>query len=379
MTDARREQAQRWRLVLGEGADDSLGNCLDAEGLERDACLGFLYDREHQSRQNVRQRTGERKGGLGASALTTPDWINHVHRLFPRSTIERLEKDALERYELKEMVTNPEILARAKPNATLLKAVLQTKHLMDRRVLKMAQQLVAQVVRELMEKLAREVRNPFLGAIDRRRRSHLRIAKNFDIRSTLRHNLKHYDPARRRVVVETPFFYSRQRRQTENWQVIIVVDQSGSMLDSVIHSAVTASIFWDLPGIQPHLVLFDTAVVDVTAQCQDPVETLMKVQLGGGTDIGNALAYAAGLVNNPGRTIVVLITDFYEGASPQQLVRVARQLVESGVTLLGLAALDAGAEPDYDRALAARLVGLGAHVGAMTPGELAAWVAEKVR
>src|SRR5205823_3267177 len=128
-----------------------------------------------------------------------------------------------------------------------------------------------------------------------------------------------------------------------------------------------------------HLCLFDTAVVDVTADCTDPVETLLKVQLGGGTDIGHALSYAASLVDNPRRTIVVLITDFFEGAPVQRLLSVARSLLESGVTLLGLAALDDRAEPAYDRALAERLVALGAHVAAMTPGELADWVAEKVR
>ena len=169
------------------------------------------------------------------------------------------------------------------------------------------------------------------------------------------------------------------RRQVDRWQLIILVDESGSMLDSVIYSAVTAAVFWGIKSLRTHLCLFDTSVVDVTAECTDPVETLMKVQLGGGTDIGQAMAYAASLVDNPRRTIVVLITDFFEGAPVQRLLTVTRQLVESGVTVLGLAALDDRAEPSYDRLLAERMVALGAHVGAMTPGELAEWVAGKVR
>lgn len=369
----------RWRLVMGAGSEQLCGE-LGSEDQQRDACLGFLYDREYGSGRNVRGKDdGGKKGGLGASALTVPDWINKVHELFPKKTIERLEKDALERYQLDEMVTDPEVLSRAQPNPTLLKAVLRTKHLMNQDVLKAAQHLVRRAVEELMKKLAQEVRSPFQGALDRRNRSMLKIAKNFDIAATLRRNLKHYDPGRQRVLIETPLFYSRVRRQVDRWQMIILVDESGSMLDSVIHSAVTAAIFYSMKMMKVHLCIFDTAVVDLTEHCMDPVETLMKVQLGGGTDIGQAVEYAAGLVENPRRTIVALITDFCEGAPPGRLFAAAKRLVESGVTCLGLAALDEQANPSYDHATAARLAQMGWHIAAMTPGELATWVGEKVR
>ena len=377
-------QRSRWRLVMGEGSQDTCGDCLSDEDKRREECMGFLYDREYGGGRNVRRKGGagsskERSAGLGESSITVPDWINHVHELFPSETIERLEKDALERYELEEMVTNPKLLANVKPSMPLLKAVLRTKHLMNQQVLAAARRLVRQVVEQLLEKLARDIRNPFTGAIDRRRRSSLKIAKNFDIKSTLAHNLKNYNPQTRRVVIETPLFHSRVRRQSDKWQIIVVVDQSGSMVDSVIHSAIMASIFFGIKSLKPHLVLFDTNVVDVTQDCTDPVETLMKVQLGGGTDIGRALEYAASLVDNPSRTIVVLITDFYEGGSAYHLFSVTRHLVESGVKLLGLAAIDEEANPSYDHAIAAKMVSLGASVAAMTPGELAQWVAEKVQ
>jgi Mg-chelatase subunit ChlD len=377
MTDADRQS--RWRLVMGAGSEQLCGGLSGADQ-DRDACLRFLYDREYGGKRNVRLGgQTEQGGGLEASQLTVPDWINQVHNLFPKKTIERLEKDALERYQLSEMVTNPEVLARAQPNQTLLKAVLRTKHLMNQDVLNAAQHLVRKVVEEMMRQMARDVRTSFQGSLDRRHRSFLKIAKNFDIENTLRHNLKHYDPKHRRVLIETPFFYSRIRRQADRWQLIIMVDESGSMLDSVIHSAVTASIFYSMQMMKVHLCIFDTSVVDLTAECSDPVETLMKVQLGGGTDIGQALSYAAELVENPRRTIVALITDFYEGGPLERLYAVAKSLVESGVTGLGLAALDESANPTYDHDVAARLVQMGWHVGAMTPGELANWVAEKVR
>jgi Mg-chelatase subunit ChlD len=367
----------RWRLVLGSGTEEVLGALPEGLWQERDQALAFLYDREYGPSRNVRLG-GERRGGLEESQLTVPEWINSVHELFPQKTIERIEKDALERYQLEEMVTNPDLLSRAQPNATLLKAVLRTKHLMNQEVLAMARRLVRKVIEQLMERLARTIQSPFLGSVDRRRRSFLKVAQNFDAETTIRRNLKHYDPESQRLYIQTPYFYSRVRRHVDRWQIIILVDESGSMLDSVIHSAVTAAIFFGIKSLRTHLCLFDTEVVDVTAHCTDPVETLMKVQLGGGTDIGHALSYAASLVDNPRRTIVILITDFFEGAPEQRLFSVTRQLTESGVTLLGLAALDEQARPSYDRRIAERMVALGAHVAAMTPGELAEWVAEKV-
>jgi VWA domain containing CoxE-like protein len=368
----------RWRLMLGQTTQDLLGGVGD-EWQDREAAIGFLYDREQQGRNVRGDRDKNRQGSLDPSNLTVPDWINAIHELFPQKTIERLEKDALERYQLEEMVTNPAVLSRVQPSATLLKAVLRTKHLMNQEVLAIARELVRKVVEELIAKLARPVRYPFFGSRNRQQRSYLKIAKNFDAATTIRRNLKHYSRDRQQLVIQTPYFNSRIRRQVDRWQLIILVDESGSMLDSVIHSAVTAAIFFGIKSLKTHLCLFDTQVVDVTADCTDPVETLMKVQLGGGTDIAQALVYAQSLVENPRNTIVILITDFYEGGPINRLLKATKQLVESGVTLLGLAALDENANPTFDRDTAQKMVNLGAQVGAMTPGELAEWVAQKIR
>ncbi|MCL2849494.1 MAG: VWA domain-containing protein, partial [Micrococcales bacterium] len=237
--------------------------------------------------------------------------------------------------------------------------------------------LVARVVDDLVKKMATEVQRSFFGTRSARR-SVVPRAADFDIRRTVRANLGRYDPATGRVTIETPYFTSRTRRHTERWQVILLVDQSGSMTDSVIHSAVTAACLWGVPGLKTHLVAFDTSVVDLTSDVEDPVELLMKVQLGGGTDIAQAVRYAATLVENPRRTIVALITDFYEGGDAHDLVRQVSGLVNGGSVVLGLAALDSAANPDYDRGTAQRLADVGARVGAMTPGELAGFVAEAV-
>lgn len=365
---------ERWRLVLGQAGDSLLGGAgLSAEAAGRDAALDWLYQRDGDlDRRDVR-----RTAGLGASTLSTVDWLNDIHRLFPKDTIERLERDAVERYEILEVVTDPAVLERIEPNPTLLKAVLRTKHLMNPDVLRLARRIVEQVVRELMEKMATEIRQSFSGARSRRP-SRLKRASSFDFRRTIHANLRHYRPEERRLYVETAHFFSRTRRQLDQWQVILVVDQSGSMAGSVIHSAVTAACLWGLPGVKTHLVAFDTDVVDLTADVDDPVELLMKVQLGGGTDIARAVAYAAQLVEQPRRTIVAVITDFYEGGDPNRLVRTVKGLVEQGTHVLGLATLDEDANPLYDHDLAQRLADVGAHVGSMTPGELAAFLAERI-
>jgi Mg-chelatase subunit ChlD len=364
---------QRWRLLLGEPAERACGS-LASEAKSADAALEWLYGRD-----NDRRERGERGAGLEASVLSTPDWINAIHTLFPQEVIERLERDAVERYGIDEVVTNLEVLERIEPSESLLRAVLHTKHLMNPEVLAAARKLVAEVVRRIMEKLQTQVRQAFNGSRDRRRRSRMKVARNFDFKQTLAANLHRWNPERGKLYVERPIFISRTRRHVEPWDIVLLIDQSGSMVDSVIHSAVMAACLWQLPGMRTRLVAFDTAVVDLTADVSDPVELLMKVQLGGGTDIAKAVGYAQSLVSNPARSIVVLVSDFYEGGSAYDLVRRVKALTESGVKVLGLAALDSQATPAYDREMAARLVNVGAQIGAMTPGQLAAWLAEKVQ
>ncbi|MEW2353878.1 VWA domain-containing protein [Spirillospora sp. NPDC029432] len=385
---------ERWRLVLGAPAEAACG-ALGGTAAGQDQALDWLYGRDSDlERRGVRKggnrpgggtgggdgdpaRTMERTGGSGPSMLTTVDWLDAVHRLFPKETIERLERDAVERYEIHDVVTDPKVLERVEPNPTLLRAVLRTKHLMNPEVLALARRIVEKVVEELIRKMATEVRKSFHGTRSRRP-SRFKQARNFDFHTTIRANLGHYRPDEKKLYIEQPHFLSRTRRQLDQWQMILIVDQSGSMLGSVIHSAVTAACLWGLPGLKTHLIAFDTSVVDLTSDVTDPVELLMKVQLGGGTDIAQAVEYGAGLIENPRRSIVAVVTDFYEGGDPYRLVRTVRQMSEQGTHVLGLAALDEDANPSYDRELAQRLADVGAHIGAMTPGELAAFVAERI-
>ena len=151
------------------------------------------------------------------------------------------------------------------------------------------------------------------------------------------------------------------------------------MVDSVIHSAVMAACLWQLPGIRTHLVAFDTSVVDLTADVADPVELLMKVQLGGGTHIAQAVEYARQLIEQPHKSVIVLVSDFFEGGANSLLINQVKQSVQSGIKVLGLAALDDAASPCYDHEMAQSLVNVGAQIAAMTPGELASWLAENLQ
>ncbi len=358
------ELIQRWRLVLGRLAEPELGPPPDGRAQRVDEALDYLYGREYAAR-----------GLRGRSAgLTVPEWIAEVRELFPRQTIEVVERHALERYGLTELVTDPDTLARLEPSYPLLRALLSVKGSLQGRALEQARRVVRQVVDELTRRLSRHVRQVLWGRLNRRRRTRWRGSRALDWRTTVKDNLRHYDPERRRLVVERLHFFARLR-QSMPWHIILAVDSSGSMLNSVIHSAVMASILAGLPTVRVSLVAFDTRVVDLSEQVRDAVEVLMTVQLGGGTDIAGALGYCERLVQYPGRTVVVLVTDFYEGGPARGLLVAVRRLREAGVRVLGLAALDAEAQPCYDRALAEECVAAGAEVAAMTPEQLTEWLA----
>jgi Mg-chelatase subunit ChlD len=373
----------RWRLMLGRFAEPSLGDGAGDGAKSKygqmDRVLDYLYGREYAGRGvrpgGQRPEGGQRGGGLEESVLAIPDWLNEVRELFPRDTVEVIERHALDRYGMTELVTDAEVLRKLEPSYELLKAVLSFRHMMNGAVLETARKIVRQVIEQLRQKLAREVRPILWGRLNRQRRSRHKIFRNLDWKRTIRANLKHYDRDERRLVLESLHFFSRVERHMP-WHIIMAVDCSGSMMDSVIYSAVMAGIFKGLPSLRVSLIAFDTTVVDLTDQVDDPTELLMNVHLGGGTDIAGALGYCETRVQQPTRTIVVLVTDFFEGGPPGALLAAIKRLREAGVRVLGLAALDAKAEPAYDRQMAEQCVAMGAEVAALTPQRLAEWLAK---
>jgi Mg-chelatase subunit ChlD len=373
----------RWRLVLGRYSQARLPQWQDGEAGRMGDALDFLYGREYTGRDA--RPDGERDGGPDKGPGSLDDsvphlvaWLHEVRELFPRETVETLERHALERYELTGLVSDPEVLAGLEPNQALLRTLLGLRGQLDGRVLDEVRRIIRAVVEELRRKIESEVRQALSGKRSQHRHSLMPVASNFDPRGTIRANLAHWDPERQRLLVADPKFFERNVRRLP-WEVILCVDQSGSMVDSVIHSAVMAGILAGLPSFRLKMVVFDTNVVDLSDSVDDPVELLLSVQLGGGTDIGQAVRYCAQLIENPHRTVLVLITDFCEGAPPSQLVAAVRRLAEDRVTMVGLAALDDQAHPSYDKAMAQTLADEGMHVGAMTPKALAEWLAEVTR
>ena len=371
---------ERWRLVLGRYANGQLGMASGGTAQARmEAALDFLYGREYGGR-GVREGAGSQPnqlqpGGSGASAPMLVTWLSEVRELFPRETVEIVERHALDRYGLTELITDPELLERLEPDEGLLKTLLMLKGHLGEETLAVARRIIRQVVEELRRRLELEVRTALAGRLNQHRHSPLKVAANFDPHGTIRRNLKNYDPEGGRIVLADVLFFERNARRLP-WDIIVCVDQSGSMAGSVIHSAVMAGILAGLPAFRIRLVVFDTSVVDLSAHADDPVDVLMRVQLGGGTDIGKAVRYCAQLVENPHRTVFILVTDFCEGGAPTDLVRAIRGLAEARVKLLGLAALDGAAEPFYDKAMAGRLADEGMEIAALTPGQLASWLVE---
>lgn len=363
----------RWRLILGRFADNALGGGLSDRGdyARMDRALGYLYGREYAGR-NVRQ-SEDRDGTLDPSRMTVPEWVREVRDLFPKETAEVVQRHALRRYNMTELISDPEVLQRLEPSYELLKMLLTFRGMLEGEVLNLARRIVREVVEELTRRLARDVKQVLWGRLNRQRRSRLKVSNNLDWQRTIRANLKHYDRQKRVLVLETLHFFTRMKRHMP-WNIIMAVDLSGSMMDSVIHSAVMAGIFHGLPAVRVRLIAFDTSVVDLSDRVGDPTELLMSVQLGGGTDIASALAYCEGLVHNPVRTILILVTDFFEGNSVPAMIASVKRLREAGVRVLGLAALDPEAMPVYDRDVAQMCVDAGAEVAALTPKRLAEWL-----
>lgn len=373
----------RWRLLLGRFAERPLAGTLEAAGgayRQMDQTLEFLYGREYAGR-GVRpgeRRDGEsREGGLGPTNLTVPRWLGQVRELFPRETCQLIQRHALERYGLRQLVTDPEVLRTLEPDYELLKTLLTFRELLHGQALELARRIIRQVVEEITRRLSLEVRQALWGKLSRQRRSPQRIWRNLDMRRTIRDNLRHYDPERKRLLARRLHFFSRVRPHMA-WHIVMAVDCSGSMLDSVIHSAVMAGVFHGLPALRTRLVAFDTSVVDFSDQIADPAAVLMNVQLGGGTDIAQALRYCEQLVVAPTRTIVVLVTDFEEGGPSAPMIAAVRRLREAGARVLALAALDQQARPVYNEHIAEECAAAGAEVAALTPGRLAEWLAQVI-
>ena len=357
------ERLRRWRLLLGANAADGTEYRLEGDDLQMDSAMGSLYDQDSALGGDT---PGGQKGGRGSSKPNVARWLGDVRKYFPSSVVRVMQKDALERLNLHELLLEPEMLEAVEPDIHLVATLLTLSGVIPAKTKETARALVRKVVEELMRRLAEPMRSAVAGALNRAERNRRPRFAEVDWPRTIRANLKHYQPDYQTIVPETRIGYGRKKQRTQR-QIILCIDQSGSMASSVIYSSICGAVMASLPSVKTNLVVFDTAVVDMTEQLDDPVELLFGVQLGGGTDINGAVGYCQTLVEDPANTIFVLISDLYEGGVESGLLRRAHDLVQSGVQCITLLALTDSGAPSYDHALAAKLAALGVPSFACTP------------
>jgi Mg-chelatase subunit ChlD len=351
--DRAREAARRWRLVLGQ--DAHADTRLDTADTAIDAALDALYGESLESRG----------AGLGGSAPRVARWLGDIRQYFPASVVQVMQKDALERLGLQQMLCEPEMLAAVEPDVHLVATLLSLNRVMPNKTRSTARMVVGRVVEELEKKLAAPMRQAVMGSLNRATRKLRPRHQDIDWMRTIRANLKHYQPDYQTVVPETRIGFGRRGRSLRD--IVLCVDQSGSMAPSVVYASVFAAVLASIKAVSTSVVVFDTAVVDLTPVLSDPVEVLFGTQLGGGTDINRALAYCQGLITRPQDTIFVLISDLYEGGNNAEMLKRAASLVGSGVQVIALLALDDRGAPSYDHGNAAKLAAMGVPCFACTP------------
>ncbi|MDP9256436.1 MAG: VWA domain-containing protein [Actinomycetota bacterium] len=357
------ERLRRWRLVLGGGAADGTGVVLGGEGAGIDAALAAVYDAPARGLGPH----GERTAGLGASAPSVARWLGDIRGYFPSPVVRVIQQDAMKRLDLDRLLLEPELLETIEPDVHLVGTLLALNSVIPQRTRATARVVVRKVVEDLERRLAQETRQAITGALNRAARTNRpRRLADVDWATTIRRNLRHYQPAYHTIIAENLVGYGRRQRASLR-DVVLVVDQSGSMASSVVYSSVFAAVLASLKTLRTRLVVFDTAVVDLSHKLEDPVEVLFGTQLGGGTDINQALAYGQSLVRRPADTIMLLISDLYEGGDKAELIKRAASIAAGGTRLIVLLALSDDGAPAYDHANASAFAALGCPVFACTP------------
>ncbi len=346
----------RWRLILGAAADPAAETSLGERQAGMDQALELLYNTD-------------RRGGLGSSSPKINRWLGDIRRFFPSSVVQVMQRDALERLGLRQLLLEPELLSGIEPDVHLVGALLSLKKVLPDKTRETAREVVRRVVEDLQRKLRPQLLEAVRAALQRADRNRRPRNKEIDWRRTLYANLKHYQPELRAIIPETIYGYGRKGHALRH--IIFLTDQSGSMADSVVYASIFGAVLASVRSLQTDLIAFDTAVVDLSEHLHDPVELLFGAQLGGGTDIAKALAFAQTRIRTPQDTILILLSDLYEGGNRQEMLKILSRLVQSGVRNAALLALSDEGAPAYDHENAAALAALGIPAFACTPDRFA--------
>jgi Mg-chelatase subunit ChlD len=348
------EQIRKWRMILGRGADPEGQVSLSGTEQSIDQAVEALYD-------------SERQGGLGNSAPNVNRWLGDIRNYFPSPVVRIMQKDAMEQLGLDRMLLEPELLESLEPDIELVGTLLSLKNLIPEQTRSTAREIVQKLVRQLEQQLKHALLQAVKGALHKSVRKNNPRLHEMNWHRTIRANLKNYQPELGSIIPEQFIGYGNKSKSLK--RLILLIDQSASMAESLVYAGIAGSIMASLPSIQTHFVVFDTQVVNLTDQLDDPVDLLFSTQLGGGTDIGRALAFAQQLVSHPAETVLVLISDLYEGGNPARAIRKAGELKRAGVTFISLLALDDQGAPSYDKEMAQQLYRHRIPCFACTPGQ----------
>ena len=361
------DRIKRWRLILGEESEaefSAMGDTsLNVEQDLMDQALAAIYDNTSSG-----GGFGARGAGKGPSAPVVSKWLGDVRSLFDKELVSIIQADAMERCGLKQLMFEPELLEKLEPDLNLASMMLTLKDQIPKRSKEQVRSFIERIVEEINRLLADDIRRAVTAAVDRRRHSPIPSAAALDYKETIRRNLKNYNPDLKKLVPERFYFYDRTSKNIANrYTVILDVDQSGSMGESVIYSSVISCILASLRSLKTHIVAFDTNVVDLTEKCDDPVDLLFGFQLGGGTDIEKSVAYCQQLIDTPKKTLFFLISDLMEGGSRAGLLRRLGEMKDSGVSVICLLAIADGGRPYYDEQIAGRIASMGIPCFACNP------------
>ncbi len=359
------ETLRRWRLMLGGDDADGTGCQLSGDEAAMDRALGALYEFERKGKFQYGEKS--KQGGSEGSNPGVARWLGDIRKYFPQSVVQVMQNDALKNETLKQkMILEPEILEQATPDVHLVATLMELGKLIPSKTKDTARRVVQKVVDELLEKLAQNTIQAIQGAINRSAKNRRPRYNEMDWNTTIRKNLKHYQEEYKTIIPEIRIGYGRKTKKSLR-DVVLCIDQSGSMGTSVVYSGIFGAVMASLPTVSTKMIVFDTAVADLTEDLKDPVDLLFGVQLGGGTDINKALGYCQEIITKPNDTILVLITDLYEGGNQEQMRRKVEEIVSSGVQMVCLLALDDQGAPSYDHGNAKFLATQSVPVFACTP------------
>lgn len=346
------DRIEKWRMILGQKADPEGELKLNKKAVGMDKALDALYD-------------SNRKKGLGKSSPNVNRWLGDIRRYFPTTMVQLMQKDALERLQLDQMLLEPELLESVEADVELVGTLLALKNVVPEKTKETARIVVKKVVEDLEKKLHHPMRQALHGSLNRSLHNRRPKLNEINWQRTIQANLKHYQPSLKTIIPEQLRGYGRQNRQLN--EVFLLVDQSGSMATSVVYAGILGCIMASLRSLKTRMVVFDTSVVDLTDHLHDPVDLLFATQLGGGTDINRALTYIGPHIGSPSNTILVLISDLFEGGNEKEMLQRLASFRAAGVQIISLLALNDQGAPNYDKHVAAQLSQLDVPAFACTP------------